>query len=68
LAALERSEQQDQQRAVAMAEEHMHFLQSASEWPPAAAAVALQQGLQRLGSMISTHHTTAGVGSATEGD
>ncbi|KAF6251661.1 replication protein A interacting C-terminal-domain-containing protein [Scenedesmus sp. NREL 46B-D3] len=31
LAALEHSEQQDQQRAVAMAEEHMHFLQSAGE-------------------------------------
>ncbi|WIA10489.1 hypothetical protein OEZ85_010678 [Tetradesmus obliquus] len=31
LAALERSEQQDQQRAVAMAEEHMSFLQSAGE-------------------------------------
>jgi hypothetical protein len=36
LAALEHSEHQDQQRAVAMAEEHMHFLQSAggSTVPP----------------------------------
>jgi hypothetical protein len=36
LAALEHSEQQDQQRAVAMAEEHLHFLQSASESTTAA--------------------------------
>lgn len=47
LAALERSEQQDQQRAVAMAEEHMTFLQSAGE---------SQQQLQQLRSLTSSDY------------
>jgi hypothetical protein len=48
LAALEHSEQQDQQRAVAMAEEHMHFLQSAG----GSSTTATLRRQQRHGSVM----------------